>query len=158
MSIFNPYVILGVLLAVLGAFGGGYWKGGEDELAKQQAEIAKLNEQARQKEQALVSAVNAQAKQLVKANNDAKFAQQKRNADIDSGNLKLRVPVTTVCPLPTATDSTVASGDNRGTAELQPETSKAILAIGDDADATVRKLNACIQAYEQVRETLKGKP
>ena len=155
----NPYVALAIVFSLLGAFGAGYYKGGEAENERQQIEIAKLNSEARQKEKALVAAVQTQAVQLVKANNDAKLAQQKRNSDIDSGALKLRIPVkTTVCPVSTAGDTQSASGTDTGTAELQPETAKDILAIGDDADQTVRKLNACIQAYNQVREMMKGKP
>ena len=110
MSIFNPYVLLGIVLAVLSAFGGGYWKGSEDEITRQQLEIAKLNAEARQKEQILVSAIQTQATKLQKANQDAKLVQQKRNADIDSGALRLRIPVNTPsCPtLPTASDAPVA--------------------------------------------------
>jgi hypothetical protein len=47
MSLFNPWVLLGILMTVLGAFGGGYYKGGEDENARQQVEIASLNAAAR---------------------------------------------------------------------------------------------------------------
>jgi hypothetical protein len=68
MSIFNPYILLGIVLAIVSAFGGGYYKGGQDEVERQQLEIAKLNGEARQKEQALTAAVNAQATQLMKAN------------------------------------------------------------------------------------------
>ncbi len=67
MSILNPYVLLGILVAMLSAYGGGYYKGGQDEFAKQQMEIARLNQEARQKEQALVTAVQKQATELVKA-------------------------------------------------------------------------------------------
>lgn len=159
MSLLNPYIILGIIFAILSAFGGGYYKGEEAEIEKQKLEIAKLNAEARQKEQALVAAVNTQAVQLVKANNDAKIQITKRNADIDSGAYRLRVSVKpTVCPVYPAADSPTPAGADTGTAELQPETAKDILAIGDDADATVRKLNTCIQAYNQVREMMKGKP
>lgn len=155
----NPYVALAIVFSLLGAFGAGYYKGSEAEIEQQQIEVAKLNSESRQKEKALVAAVQTQAVQLVKANNDAKLAQQKRNSDIDSGSIKLRIPIkTTMCPIQPTRDAAPASGDNSGTAELQPETAKDILAIGDDADQTVRKLNACIQAYNQVREMMKGKP
>ena len=53
MSLLNPWVILGVILALLGSFGSGYWKGSSDEEAHQQIEIARLNEQAREAEQRL---------------------------------------------------------------------------------------------------------
>ena len=153
VSLFNPYVVLGLVIAFLGALWGGYTKGEEAERERQQIEIARLNAEARQKEQALVSAVNNQATQLVKANTDAKVQIQKRDAAIAAGAIKLRVPVT-ACAVPVTTDAAPASGDNSGTAELLPETAKDILAIGDDADQTVRKLNACIQAYNEVRESL----
>ena len=155
----NPYVALAFVLALFGSFGAGYYKGGEAENEKQQIEIARLNTESKQKEQALVNAVHAQATQLVKANNDAKIQITKRNADIDSGAYRLRIPVkSTVCAIHPAADTAIAARVDTGTAELQPETAKDILAIGDDADATVRKLNTCIAAYNQVREMMKGKP
>ena len=61
MSIFNPYILLAVVLAIVGSFGGGYYKGSKDEVTRQQLEIAALNAAARQKEQALLSAVTTQA-------------------------------------------------------------------------------------------------
>ena len=154
MSVLNPYILLGIVLMVFSAFGGGYWKGGEAEIEKQQLEIAKLNAEARQKEQALVAAVNTQAVQLVKANNEARVQITKRNADIAAGVMRLRIPVS--CPVQASGDAPAASGANLGTAELQPATAQAVLTVGDDADATVRKLNTCITLYNQVRETLKG--
>ena len=159
MNYLNPYVLLGLVLAFLGTFYGGYTKGEQAESERQQLEIARLNDEARQKEQALAAAVNTTATQLVKANNDAKIQITKRNADIDSGAYRLRIPLSsTVCPVYPAADSPTPSGADTGTAELQPETAKSLVTITDDADATVRKLNTCIQAYNQVREMMKGKP
>lgn len=148
---FNPYVLLGIVLTVLSAFASGYYKGESDESARQQIEIAALNAEARQKEQALAAAVNTQAVQLVKANNEAKILNQKRNADLAAGVMRLRVPVS--CPVQASGDAPAASGANIGTAELQPETAQALVAITDDADAAVRKLNTCINLYNQVRNT-----
>lgn len=152
----NPYLLLGAVLAILASFGSGYYKGKHDENTRQQIEIAALNAQARVKEQALAAAVNVQAAQLVKANNNAKVQIQKRSADIDSGALRLRVPVS--CPVQAAGDAPAAAGTDSGSAELQPETARAVLAVGDDADQTARKLATCVTLYNQVRETLKGKP
>ena len=158
MSLFNPWVLLGILMTVLGAFGGGYYKGGEDENARQQAEIASLNAAAREKEQALISAIQTQSTKLQKANQDAKLAQQKRNSDIAAGTLKLRIPVQTpVCPVHTASDAPVASGDSvQATAELDREIAKSLVAITDQGDANTRQLNACIDAYNAAYQTLKG--
>jgi len=159
MSLFNPYVILGIVLAVLSAFGSGYWKGSEDEITRQQLEIAKLNAEARQKEQILVSAIQTQATKLQKANQDAKLAKQKRDSDIDSGALRLRIPVkATYCPVQTTTDTTPASGDSdQERAELDAETAKSLVTITDDGDEAIRQLAACQQAYESIYETLKEK-
>jgi len=158
MSLFNPYVLLGILLSVLSAFGGGYYKGGQDEVTRQQLEIAELNAQARQKELALTAAVNAQATQLMKANQNAKLQAQKRDADIESGLIKLRLK--TSCPISTASDASSASGANLGTAsaELDPTTAKSLVAITDEGDTAIRKLNTCIALYNEAYQTLKGKP
>lgn len=161
MSLFNPWVLLGIILFVTSSFLGGYYKGSEDEVLKQQAEIAKLNEESRQKEQALVSAVNAQANQLMKANQNAKLLQQKRIADIDSGALKLRIAVkASECSVHTSSDTTTTSGSNSGSAsaELDGETSKALIAITDEGDAAIRKLNTCVSLYNEALQTLKVKP
>jgi len=156
MSLFNPWVLLGILMAVVGSFGGGYFKGSNDEVTRQQLEIAALNAEARAKEQALITTIQTQSNKLQKANQDAKLAQQKRNLDIDSGALKLRIPVQApVCPVHTATDTPVASGDSvQATAEFDRETAKSLVAITDDGDKAIRQLNACIDAYESVRESL----
>ena len=158
MSLFNPWVLLGILMAVVGSFGGGYLKGSDDELTRQQLEIAALNAEARVKEQALITAIQTQSTKLQKANQDAKLAQQKRNADIDSGALKLRLPVKApVCPVHTATDTPVASGDSvQATTELDTEIAKSLVAITDQGDANTRQLNACIDAYNAAYQTLKG--
>ena len=160
MSLFNPAVWIGFLLSLAASFGFGYYKGGIDEYLKQQAEIARLNDEARQKEQALVTAVQTQATQLVKAEQNAKVLSQKRNADIDSGALKLRIPVKASCPtIQTTADAPIATRDSVQTnAELDRETAKTLIAITDDGDKAIRQLNSCIDAYNAVYQTLKGNP
>jgi hypothetical protein len=158
MTIFNPWVILSVLIAILSSFSAGYYKGGEDEKADQQAEIALLNQKSRETEQRLIQdAFNATLK-LKKAQANAQALSQKRNADIDSGSLKLRIPVeTSICAVSAAADATVAARDSiQATAELDRETAKALVAITDQGDANTRQLNACIDAYNDVYKTLKG--
>jgi prophage endopeptidase len=161
MSLFNPWVLLGIVMAVLSSFGGGYYKGKTDEVTRQQLEIAALNAQARQKEQALVAAIQTQATKLTKANNEAKLLLQKRNADIDSGSLKLRLPVkATNCTVPAADNPAATSGDSvQATAELDREVAKSLVAITEQGDANTRQLNACIDAYNAAYQTItKGVP
>jgi ATPase subunit of ABC transporter with duplicated ATPase domains len=160
MSLFNPAVWIGFLLSLAASFGFGYYKGGIDEYLKQQAEITRLNDEARQKEQALVTAVQTQATQLVKAEQNAKVLSQKRNTDIDSGALKLRIPVKTpICPIQTTDHAPIAPRDSvQANAELDRETAKTLIAITDDGDKAIRQLNSCIDAYNAVYQTLKGNP
>ena len=160
MSLFNPWVLLGILMAVVGSFGGGYLKGSDDELNRQQLEIAALNAEARVKEQALISAIQTQSTKLQKANQDAKLAQQKRNSDIDSGALRLRLPVKAPnCPIPAADDPPTPTGDSsQEGGELDATTAKTLIAITDDGDEAIRQLTSCQQAYESIYQTLKEKP
>ena len=161
MSLFNPWVLLGILLAVASSFGTGYLKGTNDENDRQKLEIAALNEDARQKEQVLITAVQNQSLKLQKANQNAKLLQQKRNSDIDSGALKLRIAVkASGCPVQASSDAPVTSGDNSGSAsaELDGETSKALIAITDEGDAAIRKLATCVSLYNEALQTLKVKP
>ena len=145
--------LLSGLLALVLAFGGGYWYGKHVEAKAQQAEVDKLNVQARAKEQALTAAVNTTADVLRKTNEKAKLATKERDAAIDSGALRLRVKTT--CPVPAATDTAVASGDSGGapSAELDRETAKALVAIAEEGDRAITKLNACITLYNNARNS-----
>ena len=158
MSLFNPWVLLGILLAIASSFGTGYLKGSNDEVSRQQLEIASLNAQAREKEQILVTAIQNQSLKLQKANQDAKLVQQKRNSDIAAGTLKLRIPVKAPdCPVHTASDAPATPRDSvQATAELDREIAKSLVAITDQGDANTRQLNACIDAYNAAYQTLKG--
>ena len=158
MSLFNPWVLLGILMAVLSAAGSGYYKGQHDENTRQQVEIAGLNAIARTKEAALTTAVTSTATALRASNDKARQISKERDLAIASGALRLRLPVKApVCPVYTATDTPAESRDSVQTsAELDGETAKSLVAITDQGDANTRQLNACIDAYNSVYQTLKG--
>ena len=143
--------LLSGLLALLIAFGGGYFYGKSVEKDAQQAEVDRLNTEARAKEQALTVAVTTTADALRKTNEKAKLATKERDAAIDSGALRLRVKAT--CPVPTAADPSPAAGDSGGapSAELDRETAKALVAITDEGNRAIEKLNACITLYNNAR-------
>jgi hypothetical protein len=154
MSLFNPWVLLGILMTVLGAFGSGYYKGGEDENARQQVEIASLNAKARDTEQAMAKVANTYGQTLRKANDVAKVKEAKLRNDVVSGKLRLFIPVKAPdCPLQAAPDAPVAAGDNSGeaSAELTGQASEDLIAIASEGDAAIRKLNSCIESYETLR-------
>ena len=154
MSLFNPWVLLGILMTVLGAFGSGYYKGGEDENARQQVEIASLNAKARDTEQAMAKVANTYGQTLRKANDVAKVKEAKLRNDVVSGKLRLFIPVKAPeCAVQAAPDAPVAVGDNSGeaSAELTGQASEDLIAIASEGDTAIRKLNACIESYETLR-------
>ena len=143
--------LLSGLIALLLTFGGGYFYGKHVEREIQQAEVDRLNTEARAKEQALASAVTATADALRKTNEKAKTAPKERDAAIDSGALKLRLKAS--CPVPASADTTVAAGSGGGeaSAELDRETAKNLIAIAEEGDRAIQKLNACITLYNNAR-------
>ena len=143
--------LLSGLIALLLTFGGGYFYGKHVEAEAQQAEVDRLNTEARAKEQALGNALTATTNALRKTNEKAKTAAKERDAAIDSGALRLRLKTT--CPVQTPADTAVASGDSGGTAsaELDRETAKALVAITDEGNRAIEKLNACITLYNNAR-------
>jgi hypothetical protein len=146
------------LLALALCFGGGYFYGKHVEAEAQSAEVARLNTEARQKEQALTTAVNTTATALRTENEKTNKAIRDRNRAIDDGTYRMRLKTT--CPIQAATDTAIASGDNSGETrtELDAETGKALFAIAEEGDRAIRKLNACIDLYNQAIESQKGKP
>jgi hypothetical protein len=153
MSLFNPYVLLGIVLAVLGSFGAGYYSGEQDEYERQQIEIAALNAKARETEQRMGEVAQTYAQTLRKANNVAKAKETKLRSDIASGERKLFIPVKTECAVSSAGTTASAAGDSRETrTELDRSVAEALIAITADGDQAIRKLNACIDQYETLRK------
>jgi len=152
LSLFNPWVLLGVVLALLGSFGSGYYKGEQDEYERQQIEIARLNEQARETEQRMGEVAQTYAQTLRKANDVAKVKENKLRNDIVSGKLRLFVPVQTPeCAVPATEDTPVAVGDTETRAELDPRIAESLVDLTSRGDQAIRSLNACIDQYNEMR-------
>jgi len=154
VSLLNPWVILGVILALLGSFGSGYWKGSSDEETHQQIEIARLNQQARDTEQRMGEVAQTYADTLRKSNDVAKAKETKLRADIATGERKLFVPIQApTCPVHTPADTTVASGNTETRAELDSGIAQALVDLTSRGDQAIRSLNACIDQYEKMRSS-----
>ena len=154
MSIFNPWVILSIFVAVMSSFGAGYFTGEQNEYERQQLEIAALNAKARETEQTMAKVAQTYAETLRKANHVAKIKETRLRDDIATGALSLRVAVKAPqCAVQAATDTAPASGGDAGTtsAELDRSIGEALIAITAEGDAAIRKLNTCIQTYDQIR-------
>jgi hypothetical protein len=154
---FNPYVLVASLLAIIGAYFYGHHQGYQECYSESVEKVAAANEQARAKEAQLTAKVNSTANELRKANETAQVKITKLTADVQSGALRLSIPVSSnsVCASDTAR---IASGDQpQARAELDGQASANLIAITADGDKAIRALNACITSYNQVRDTLREK-
>ena len=152
LSLFNPWVILGVVLAVLSSFSAGHYSGEKSEYERQQIEIARLNEQARETEQRMGEVAQTYAETLRKSNDVAKAKETKLRTDIATGERKLFIAVKApTCPVHTTADTTVTSGNTETRAELDSGVAQALVDLTSRGDQAIRNLNACIDQYEKMR-------
>jgi len=148
------YIIAFLLTSFGGVYQIGHHQGYEASEAVVQAKIAEANQIARNTEQSLNVKINDLTTQLVKVQNEAQKQIAKRDADIASGKLQLYVRTKgTVCPTPNAP---ATSGSDTATAQLDPAFAQSIVAVTDDGDLAIRKLNACIATYNQVKDMING--
>ena len=152
LNLFNPWVWIGLLFAILGAATAGYSKGKNDELMRQQIEIAALNAKARETEQRMADVAQTYAQTLRKSNDVAKAKETKLRADLATGERKLFVPVKAPeCAIPAASDPAVANGNTETRTELDGRTAQALVDLTSRGDQAIRSLNACIDQYNEMR-------
>jgi len=147
-SLFNPWLIIGAICALLGVYFYGHHEGYQERVAEDQAEIIRLNSEARAKEDELNKKLAQTGIALRKARDDIKTKQTSINARIDSGELRLP----TSCAVQTNPGAPNDGGAN-GT-QSDKQALKDIVAIAADGDAAIVSLNTCISQYNQVRETV----
>jgi hypothetical protein len=153
----NPWVILGLLSALAGVFGYGHHVGWVSRDEEAQLEIAKANEEARIVERFMNEKLNTQTEKLRKANSE--IAQKTTALTTANSAGKLRLPTTSSCPsLPATANAATPTGDRgEGPSELERQTIEALISIAADGDRAAARANACIDAYNSVREQLNGK-
>ena len=141
----NPWAILGVILLVTGVYYEGHHRGYEERVLEDQAEIARLNDEARSKEQQVTEKFASLNSQLTKAKNEIKEKQFSIDQRIDSGELRLP----SNCPVHASSDT--SSGDGDKGSESDKQVIKDIVTIATDGDSAIEELNTCIRKYEEVR-------
>jgi hypothetical protein len=144
LSLLNPWVLVGVLSLVVSS----YFYGHHEAYVEQEAEVARLNLVERDKEEQMRAMANAKSRELERANNDAKAKITQLQSDIDDHKLRLYVATR---PVQASEHSPYPSRNTEARAELDPEVAKSLIAITADGDSAIRKLNACIDIYNQVR-------
>lgn len=148
----NPWMIIGAICVVLGTYKYGTHSGYKQREAEMQAEIARLNEESRAKEQKLAQDLNNTSSQLLEANNAISQKQSALDRAISAG--RVRLPATSC--VQAATSAATASGNNAETSESERETLRLIAQLAAEGDRAINELNACIAAYNQVREAING--
>ena len=146
--------VVGLVLVLLGGFYVSDHHGYQRRVAEDQAEIERLNGEARAKETELNTKLARATGQLKKAKDEIKTKTASINARIDSG--ELRLPST--CSVQTATNAGATSGNSTNDSQSDRQAIKDIAAIAADGDTAITQLNACIAAYNQVRDTINVKP
>jgi prophage endopeptidase len=151
MRLPNPWVILGAISAAFALYFYAHHVGYVLRDQEMQLEIAKLNGEAREKEQKLAEDLNNTSSQLKDANDAITQKQSALDRAINSGRVRLG----SSCVQATTSTAT-ASRDQAETSESERETLRLIAQLAAEGDRAINELNACIAAYNQVRDTING--
>lgn len=149
----NPKFILAAVIACLLAFWYGHHKGWWERDAEMQIEIARKNAEARETEQKLAEQINSNSKALMEANNAINEKQSALDRAIRNG--RVRLPAAS-CVQSTQSATPAAGDRDEAATESERQTLLAIAAIAAEGDRAIVQLNACIDAYQAVREQLNG--
>lgn len=147
------WALVAVLMAVAAVVAAGFTRQHvldqvELDAAKEEAAEQRV---ARAVEQAIGLHFNQLASDLVKENQNASNKQAQLLTDIRTGVRRLYIPVRA----PGTSDPAIAGGDrSEARAELTAEASEFLVSLAGEGDRSIRSLNACIDAYNGVREEL----
>ena len=149
-------LLLVCVVAIL-ALGGAYWKGSYDKGVEIALEVIEANNKARETEKQLATVATTYATTLRKNEYNAQKKITDLRTAVASGERKLFIPTqASNCSVQTSTDASVASGSDAGEtrAELDRTVADSLIAITAEGDTAIRKLNTCIQQYNEVKDLL----
>ena len=147
-----PYIALAIAIALFGSYRGGYHFGWEDRDNDMKLAIAQKNDEARAKEKELGEKLQDQETKLRKAQDDVKKKQSAMHELARTGRLRLPAPS---CPQANASAS-APTGNSTDASESERQTIAALIDIAAEGDKAISKLNACINAYNEVRVLVNG--
>lgn len=149
-----PWIVIAAIVALFGTYRGGYHYGWTDRDEEMQIEIAKKNEEARELEKNMASKLADKEVALRKAQNEISKKQSAMRELANTG--RLRLP-TSSC-VQASTNTTTATGNSRDEpSELERQTINTLIDIVAEGDKAIVKHNACVAAYNQMRELANGK-
>lgn len=159
----NPWMILGAITVCITAYFYGHHAGFVQRDQEMQAEIAVKNEQSRQAEQKLSEQINQTSTELKEANDAIAKKQSDLNRLINAGRVRLPTAgcvQASSSPASAATNSAETGSKPDGKADTASDSERATLAaiaeIVAQGDRNTAQLNACIDAYNQVRSAVNG--
>jgi type V secretory pathway adhesin AidA len=150
-------------ITLFGTYRGGYHFGWSDRDKEMQIEIARKNEESRQTELKLTEQINTTATKLQETTNVVNQKQSALDSAIRAGRVRISAPscVQTPASTPAATtNSETRSEPDRQvdqSSDAERATLQAIAEIVAQGDRNTAQLNACIEAYDNVRNLLNGK-
>ena len=147
-----PWLIVGVLVSLFGSYRVGHHYGWLERDNDMKIAIAQKNDEARAKEKELGEKLQDQETKLRKAQDDIKKKQSAMHELARTGRLRLPAPS---CPQANASAST-ATGNSTDASESERQTIAALIDIAAEGDKAISKLNACINAYNEVRVLVNG--
>jgi len=156
------YLILAAVLAAITIYFTGHHKGWVERDLEMQAEIAKRNEEAREIERNMTSKLNQNATKLEEANNVLIEKSTALDRAIRAG--RVRLPSSSC--IQAAPSAPVTSGNPEtgskpvGQVDQTADDRATLAAIAEivaQGDKNTLQLNACITAYNEMREQINGK-
>ena len=157
------YAVIAAVVLLIGTYFYGHHKGWYERDAEMQAEIAQKNEESRAKEQAATEKLAETSTKLQEAND----ALDQKSSALDRAIRAGRVRLPSASCVQASANPAPAGGDRqeaRGQPDRQADeaadsdraTLAAIAAIVAEGDRAINQLNACIDAYNEVRKQLNG--
>ena len=158
-----PWLIVGVLVSLFGTYRVGHHYGWLERDNDMKLAIAKKNDEARATEQKLTEQLNQNATKLQETTNVINEKQSALDRAIRAG--RVRLPAASCVQTPASPTSTPANQETRSEPNRQADpasdaeraTLQAIAEIVAQGDRNTAALNACVDAYENVRNLLNDK-
>ena len=151
-----PYIALAIGIALFGSYRGGYHFGWQDRDNDMKIALAQKNDEARAKEKELGTKLIDQETKLRKAQDDIVKKQSAMHELARTGRLRLPAPS---CPQ-ASPSAAIATGNTQPSqpdeSELERQTIATLIDLAADGDKAINKLNACINAYNEVRSLVNG--
>lgn len=147
-----PWAGFAIALASILMYFTGHHKGWAQRDAEMQVEIARKNDEAREIERVMTGKINERDVKLTEANDALTQKTSALQSAIRAGRVRLPAPS---CVQATPSAAPAAPNQEDGT-ESDRQTLLLIAQIAADGDKAINSLNACVDAYNAIREQMNG--